>query len=35
MKADAAKQLSVDVVYFVEASEEQKKTLVFWIVVHY
>lgn len=29
MKADAAKQLSGDVVYFVEASEEQKKNLCF------
>lgn len=29
MKADAAKQLYGDVVYFVEASEEQKKNLCF------
>lgn len=36
MKADAAKQLSVDVVYLVEASEEQKRSLcVFWRVVYY
>lgn len=33
MKADVAKQLSVDVVYF-EASEEQKRTsCAFWLVV--